>query len=448
MRDPRTVSCTFNPTNRTLDFSGEPGFDVKILKGVFHLPSGTLLYFPGIPAVGYASVNGAVLTLKYNTAGLQASDPLLCILDDGLNGVATASKQDDQKTLLQDIKTILSNQRAETLWTDNTGKFYLRLDNGAGNISWTDISGNASSPPGAGARPESDGATVVSQTMYRATAVGTGYSANDVLYHVVVTDNAAGALVSSFWLNVTSGARITPPDSANITPLAPLPDGASTSLNQVAANTLLDQLVDGIGAATDADPGADTSPGTVISKLTRLLLGVTGLGGLLADVKARLPASLSSGRLAVDGSGVTQPVAGVGNVGAAPATPPIHVAALDTAGKKRALLVDQDGALRVTTPTPTIPVTGQVKIVTTGTPVQLPVFALRNGLVVKAHVANAPQAGSYSATVGPAGVTTQYDGNGNGYPLSPGEASSFACADSSNVWVNGTAGDIFSFEGN
>jgi hypothetical protein len=152
----------------------------------------------------------------------------------------------------------------------------------------------------------------------------------------------------------------------------------------------------------------------------------------------------------VDGSGVTQPVAGVGALGAAPSVPAVQVAAVDAGGKKRAILVDGSGAVVVATPIPGSVVTGQVKIVTAGTPVQLPTFPLRNGLVIQAGLANAPQnpATGYIATIGPAGITTQFDGSGNGYPLSPGEAGSFACADASNTWVNGTAGDIFAFEGN
>lgn len=450
MRNPAAVSYSFNHTNRTVDFSAEPGFDIRILKGIFHLPSGTFLYFPGLPTLGYAALNGAVLTLKANTSGLNDNDPLLCILDDGLNGVATSAKQDDAKAVLQSILGVLSNQRAETLWTDNTGKFFIRLDNGAGSISWTTIAGAPSSPPGAGARPETDGGTVVSKTSYRATAAGTGYSVDDVLDHLAVTTATAGDLVSSFWLNVTTGARIDPPASASIVPLARLPDGASTADFQAAGNVLLTAAVTALGAPDDTDPGADSAPGSILAKLTRLLLSVTGLGNLLTDIKARLPASLSSGRLAVDGSGVTQPVAGAGAVGAAPTTAPLHIAAIDEFGKKRALLVDSDGALRVATPAPAGVVTGQVKIVTTGTAVQLPTFPLRNGVAIKAHVANAqPDAtNKLSAMVGPSGVTMQYDGGGNGYPLSPGEGASFACADASNVWVNGTAGDIFSFEGN
>ncbi|WP_271775120.1 hypothetical protein, partial [Bacillus licheniformis] len=67
MRNPAAVSYSFNHTNRTVDFSADPGFDIRILKGIFHLPSGTFLYFPGLPTLGYAALNGAVLTLKANT---------------------------------------------------------------------------------------------------------------------------------------------------------------------------------------------------------------------------------------------------------------------------------------------------------------------------------------------------------------------------------------------
>ena len=265
----------------------------------------------------------------------------------------------------------------------------------------------------------------------------------------MVTDQTAGALVASFWLNVSAGARIDPPPAAAITPLSPLPDGAATAELQAAGNALAHAAVATLGTPGDPDPGADTAPGSLLAKLTRLLVSVTGLDGRLVALRDRLPASLSSGRLAVDGSGVTQPVAGVGAIGVAPPAPPLHVAALDGAGRKRALRVDDDGALMVATPIPAGVVTGQVRIVTTGTAVQLPTFPLRNGLAIKAHVANAQPDGANrtSAMVGPKGVTMQYDGAGNGYPLAPGEGASFACAGADTVWVVGTAGDIFAFEG-
>jgi hypothetical protein len=93
--------------------------------------------------------------------------------------------------------------------------------------------------------------------------------------------------------------------------------------------------------------------------------------------------------------------------------------------------------------TPATVVCGQVKITTTGTAVQLPANPLVNGVVVKLD----PSA-SGACTIGTAGVTATMDGTGNGYILAPGEAASFAVSDTSAVWVNGSAGSIFSFEGN
>jgi hypothetical protein len=80
----------------------------------------------------------------------------------------------------------------------------------------------------------------------------------------------------------------------------------------------------------------------------------------------------------------------------------------------------------------------------TGTAVQLASNALVNGLVVKAKSTN----NSTCGTVGGASITNAYTGSGNGYGLCPGEASSFAVGNSNLLYVNGTAGDIFTFEGN
>lgn len=88
--------------------------------------------------------------------------------------------------------------------------------------------------------------------------------------------------------------------------------------------------------------------------------------------------------------------------------------------------------------------TGQVKIAITGTAVNLPNADLLNGIIVKAKSANNAACG----LIGPASVTNAVDGTGNGYIICPGEASSFAVPNTKFLWVNGTAGDIFTFEGN
>lgn len=102
------------------------------------------------------------------------------------------------------------------------------------------------------------------------------------------------------------------------------------------------------------------------------------------------------------------------------------------------------GGIPVQPPIPAVVVTGQVAIAVTNTAVQLPSNALVNGLVVKAKSTNSASCG----TVGKSGTTNTYDGTGNGYGLCPGEASSFAIPNSNLLFVNGTVGDIFTFEGN
>ena len=97
----------------------------------------------------------------------------------------------------------------------------------------------------------------------------------------------------------------------------------------------------------------------------------------------------------------------------------------------------------VQTATPATAITGQVKISVTGTAVQLASNVLVNGLFVTSKTTNAPY-----GTVGGAGVTNTVDGTGNGYILPAGASASFAVSNSNAIYVNGTAGDIFSFGGN
>lgn len=90
--------------------------------------------------------------------------------------------------------------------------------------------------------------------------------------------------------------------------------------------------------------------------------------------------------------------------------------------------------------------TGQAVIVVTGTAVPLSAASvpLVNGLIIKSRALNNPA----GATIGPAGVTNATNGAGNGYILDPGEPGSFGVTNANVVYVNGTAGDVFSWEGN
>lgn len=88
-------------------------------------------------------------------------------------------------------------------------------------------------------------------------------------------------------------------------------------------------------------------------------------------------------------------------------------------------------------------VVGQAKIATTATAVQLASATLVNGLVIKAHPSN-----TAPILIGGSSVTNVYNGTGNGYPIWPGEAMSFAVPNASALYINGTAGDIAFFGGN
>ncbi|KAA0122183.1 hypothetical protein CIW48_19490 [Methylobacterium sp. P1-11] len=73
-------------------------------------------------------------------------------------------------------------------------------------------------------------------------------------------------------------------------------------------NATLSNLSTAIGTPSDAATGSDAAAGSLIAKVTRLLGTQTGIATVLAAVRDRLPAALVGGRLAVDGSAVTQPI--------------------------------------------------------------------------------------------------------------------------------------------
>lgn len=89
------------------------------------------------------------------------------------------------------------------------------------------------------------------------------------------------------------------------------------------------------------------------------------------------------------------------------------------------------------------PITGQAVIAVTGTAVRLSAtsVALPGGCVlVKALTGN-----TAAGTVGGAGVTNTVDRSGNGFILEAGDLGAAYADDLLDLYVNGTAGDIFSF---
>lgn len=88
------------------------------------------------------------------------------------------------------------------------------------------------------------------------------------------------------------------------------------------------------------------------------------------------------------------------------------------------------------------PLVGQTKIAITGTAVQLASNALENGVIVTAKSTNTDP-----ISVGTSAVNNTVDGTGNGYILEAGASTSFAVANTDDLYINGTATDIVSFAG-
>lgn len=162
-----------------------------------------------------------------------------------VSGLAT------ETTLVALKNAVLSQiEIASTLWTDDSGAFYVRRDTvseatGTAVITFYTPAG-AAATPGTGLRPASGSKDYeITSTGYTASASGTGYTAGDALIHAIVleTSGAAPVVSASIWLNITTGLVLAaPPAGANVTLQSPLPTGAATSAKQdtiIAAFTAL-----------------------------------------------------------------------------------------------------------------------------------------------------------------------------------------------------------------
>lgn len=88
------------------------------------------------------------------------------------------------------------------------------------------------------------------------------------------------------------------------------------------------------------------------------------------------------------------------------------------------------------------PTVGQTALSATGTAVVLGSSALINGVIITANASNVSL-----ITLGTSSVTNTTNGLGNGYVLQAGGSISFAVANLSSIWVNGSAGDWVSYAG-
>ena len=178
-----------------------------------------------------------------------------------------------------------------------------------------------SSGGGGGGGAGSDRELVV--TTYRARNAFTGASVGDTITSTQIIDvTGTPTTVSTIWRNQTTAQDLAgAPSVANLELVGaqamtdaqlraaavaitaaslPLPSGAATSALQNTTNTSLSSIDADLGAPGDAAATSDTGTFSLIALFKR---GLTNWTTLLS----RIPA-LVSGRMPVDGSGVTQPV--------------------------------------------------------------------------------------------------------------------------------------------
>jgi len=227
------------------------------------------------------------------------------------------------ETTLLAVKTAIQAQLdlAATLWTDDSGSFYLRrdvVDQGTGSISvaFTDPSGTTATP-GAGLRPASTSQDLqVINSFFDATSGGTGYSSGDLIARIVTLNakTSPPTVVVSSWLNLTTGAILgTPPSSANIVEqtqdvkiTSPLPSGTNL-LGKVG----IDQTTP--GTTNKVSIGSDGTVTANIGTTNGVALDATLTGGsqktkLVDSAGSNVAVVTGTGALKVDGSASTQPV--------------------------------------------------------------------------------------------------------------------------------------------
>ncbi len=187
MKKALSFSPTFNPTARTLDFSGYSGFSLSKLYAVIDISQNQIIYAVGQPAYGYASLSGSLLTLAYNTTAFNSGDTLMVFYDES-----------DSVKLL-----------------DGSGN-PITSTSGALNIAGTIMSTNAANAATGSAVP----------------LVATQVGGSD-------GTNLQALKVSSTGVLSVDGSAVTQPISASS---LPLPSGAATAANQATANSSLSSI--------------------------------------------------------------------------------------------------------------------------------------------------------------------------------------------------------------
>jgi len=229
MKSVITPTYTFTPSAQTLDLSAISGFSIKRLYAVLNQTRGTLLYAAGTTGYGYTSNNSGLLTLAASTAGMGSNDDLMIIYDDGTTPLPAGAAQD---STLTSILTALQSQKVMTVWTDDTGAFFiLQFSPGVGPV-WITPTGAASSAPGTGMRPAGGESAVTTSATYQAVSAGTGFSIGDYLSHIVTSDPTTGNVIGYFWLNISTNTKLSSiPPANSFVPVTALPTNAAQENN-------------------------------------------------------------------------------------------------------------------------------------------------------------------------------------------------------------------------
>ena len=278
-----TTGYTFNPVGRSIDFSGKSDFDLRRLYAVINVSADTLVYAVGKPGRGYKTFTNGVLALDYDTSGMSVQDVLLVLYEDGDSATNTkleALRQEivklstatGQASIATTLGSILSTLQAQVdfesaVWTDGAN-FYIRREaynegSGSYTTTWTDTNGAIIAAP-AGARPASaDSAINLITTFYDVVTAGTGYGTSDIIARVVAINKAVSppTASSAIWINMTTGAVIAAPASANIA--------------QQDQNTVISSPH--IGAIGDAPATSDGGAFSIIALIKRGLQNWTSL---------------------------------------------------------------------------------------------------------------------------------------------------------------------------
>lgn len=239
--------------------------------------------------------------------------------------------------------------------------------------------------------------------------------------------------------------------SKQLTTLVNRLDNVSKTLNgaKVTIDTNLQKRIDGLQTAIegiDFKPTVNVSaPDTkVITTPVDFKTVIGALGTVEKAVNANKPVNKP-----LDLSSITGGLSAVQDAIQALRFPvPNYVLPFkDSSGKATQITLQPDGSLPIdsTAQLSSSPLSGQAKIATTGTAVQLNGGVsqpLNNGIIISGLSTN-----SATIEVGTSSVTNTHDGTGNGYILSAGFAVSFAVSNTNAIWVNGTSGDVVSWAG-